>query len=343
MNIRAALQEPLQMSTRVKIGRSLTVILTLAWALSAAAASMETYQAQNQVRGDIRVWGSPEDAQLLKLWDQGFRKHQPDARVVAQLHGPESTIASLYTDVADIAFVGRELRLPTDNMAFQWVKLYPITTVEVANAGLTGSRLAGTIAVFVHPDNPLRGLTLAQLDGIFGGEHKRGAGNLRTWGDLGLSGEWRERPIHVLAPSVDSIAALFFRRVVLENSFKWNTALQEFPSEAAAIAAVARDPSAIAYGRMGASMSGVTALPLAVKAVDAFVMPTVDTVADRSYPLARVVIVAVNRKPGQPLDAKVREFLRYVLSEEGQAAVAQDGAYIPLASKSAQQQLKRLD
>jgi phosphate transport system substrate-binding protein len=324
-------------------GRSFPIILAFAWTLSATAAGVETYQPQKEVRGDIRVWGSPEDAGLLKLWDQGFRKHHHDAHVVAEPHGPESTIAALYTDVADVAFVGRELRLPVENMAFQWVKLYPITTIEVANAGLTGNRLAGSIAVFVHPDNPLRGLTLAQLDGIFGAEHKRGTGDLRTWGDIGLTDQWRERPIHVLAPAVDSIAALFFRRTVLENSLKWSTALQEFPTDETAIAAVARDPSAIAYGRMCVASSGVRALPLAAKAGDSFVTLTAATAGDRSYPLARSVIVAINRKPDQPLAPKVREFLRYVLSEEGQAAVAQDGAYVPLAPKSAQQQLKHLD
>src|SRR5438034_1560751 len=101
------------------------IIVAAMLAFTAVAAP---YQPQQQIRGDIRIWGSPEDGDLVKLWDEGFRKHHRDARIVARLHGPESAMAGIYCDVADIAFVGRELRLPTDNMAFQWVKLYRPTT-----------------------------------------------------------------------------------------------------------------------------------------------------------------------------------------------------------------------
>ena len=316
----------------------------LAFACSCAfAAELAPYAPQQQVQGDIRVWGSPEDAQLIKLWDAGFRKYQPEAHVVAELHGPESTMASIYTDVADIAFVGRELRLPVENMAFQWVKLYRPTTIEVANGSVASDRLAGNIGVFVHPENPLRGLTLTQLDGIFGAQHKRGGRNLRTWGDVGLTGEWRDRPIHVRAPSVDSIPALYFRHTVLDDSFKWNATLQEYSSDGDAIAAVAGDPLAIAYGRMGVAPRGVKSVPLARAPGASFVALAPETAADRSYPLARPVIVAIDRKPNTPLDPKVREFMRYVLSADGQEAIARDGAYVPLSEKTAQQQLQRLE
>src|SRR6266702_7616561 len=181
------------------------IYLAAALALAATLAAAAPYQPQQQVRGDIRIWGSPQDRGLVALWEEGFRKRQPQARIVASLHGPESAMAGIYTGVAKIAFVGRELRLPTDNMAFQWVKLYRPTTVEVANAGLKAKRPAESLAVFVHRDNPLAGLTVAQLDAIFGAEHKRGPANARTWGDVGLTGEWAARPIHVLAPPVTTI------------------------------------------------------------------------------------------------------------------------------------------
>jgi phosphate transport system substrate-binding protein len=300
------------------------------------------YQPQQQIRGDIRIWGSPEDGDLVKLWDEGFRKHHRDARVVARLHGPESAMAGIYCDVADIAFVGRELRLPTDNMAFQWVKLYRPTTVEIANAGFKASRPAAGLGVFVHPDNPIAGLAVAQLDAIFGAEHKRGPANARTWGDVGLTGEWATRPIRVLAPPVTSISALFFRRVVLDDSLKWNVDMKEVVDDAKAIDAVARDPAAIAYAPMAAAISGVRALPLA-KSGAAFVKPSPESAADRSYPLSRAVIVAVDRPVGKPLDPRVREFLRYVLSDEGQAAVAREGAYVALTPAAVQKQLKVIE
>jgi phosphate transport system substrate-binding protein len=320
-------------------GPILLAVALLCAALHVAAAS---YEPQQPVSGDIRIWGSPEDGDLVKLWEDGFRKHQPQARVIAKLHGPESAMAGIYTGVAEIAFVGRELRLPTDNMAFQWVKLYRPTTVEIANAGFKAKRPAAGLAVFVHPDNPIAGLTVAQLDAIFGAEHKRGAANARTWGDVGLTGEWAARPIRVLAPPVTTIPALFFRKVVLDDSLKWNVDMKEVADDAKAVDAVASDPAAIAYAPMVAATGGVRALPLA-KAGGAFVKPTGESAADRSYPLNRVVIVAVDKPIGKPLDPRVREFLRYVLSDEGQAAVAKDGAYLPLQPATVQKQLKLLD
>jgi phosphate transport system substrate-binding protein len=319
-------------------GRSL-IFLGAAFAFAAAAAP---YQPQQEVRGDIRIWGSPEDRGLVSLWAEGFRKHHPQVRIVAPLYGPESALAGIYTGVADIAFIGRELRLPTDNMAFQWVKLYRPTTVEVANAGFKVKRPAAGLGVFVHPDNPLAGLTVAQLDAIFGAEHKRGPANARTWGDVGLTGEWAARPIHVLAPPVTSIPALFFRKAVLDDSFKWNADMKEVADEAQALDAVARDPAAIAYAPMAASSAAVRAVPLA-RASAPFVKLTGESAADRSYPLARVVIVAIDRAVGKPVDARVREFLRYVLSDEGQAAVARDGAYVVLQPATVQKQMKVLD
>ncbi len=316
--------------------------LALALALAAASAMAAPYQPQQQIRGDIRIWGSPEDTALVKAWEEGFRKSHRDARVVASLHGPESALASLYCDVADIAFVGRELRLPTDNMAFQWVKLYRPTTVEIANAGFKASRPAAGLAVFVHPDNPIAGLSVAQLDAIFGAEHKRGPANARTWGDVGLTGEWAARPIHPVAPPVTSIPALFFRKTVLDDSFKWSVEMKEMADDAKAVDLVARDPLAIAYAPMVAGTGGVRALPLA-KSGAAFVKPGPESAADRSYPLARAVIVAVDKPVGKPLAPRVHEFLRYVLSDEGQAALARDGAYVPLSAPAVQKQLKVLD
>lgn len=308
-------------------------------ALQCAAAP---YKPQQQVEGDIRIWGSPEDRALIDLWDAGFRKLQPRARVAAQLHGPESALAGIYTGVADIAFMGRELRLPTDNMAFQWVKLYRPTTVEVANAGSKSRRAAESLAVFVHPDNPVAGLSVAQLDAVFGAEHKRGPANARTWGDLGLAGAWRDRPIHAIAPPVTAIPALFFRKVVLDDSFKWNEEMREMDDDAKALDAVGRDPSAIAYAPMASATDAVRAVPIA-KSGTAYVKLTPQNAADRSYPLSRAVIVAIDKPVGKPLEPRVREFLRYVLSDEGQAAVATEGGYVPLQPAAAQKQAARLD
>src|SRR5260221_4511424 len=165
------------------------ICIAVALLFAVLNASAASYQPQQQVRGDIRIWGSPADGGLVKAWGEGFRKHHRDARVVASLHGPESALASLYCDVADIAFIGRELRIPTDNMAFQWVKLYRPTTVEIANAGFQASRPPAGLTLFVHPRNPIAGLSAAQLDAIFDADRNRGSSHTRTWDDVRLGGE----------------------------------------------------------------------------------------------------------------------------------------------------------
>lgn len=309
----------------------------------ADAAELPHYRPAQAVAGEIRIWGSPDDAALIKAWDDGFRKFHRGARLATMLHGYESALASIYTGAADIAFVARELRKPVDTMAFQWVKLYAPSTIEVANAGVRSTRPASNLAVFVHPDNPIAGLTVAQLDGIFGAEHKRAGRDLRTWGELGLAGEWRDRPIRALAPQVTTIAALFFRQAVLNGSFKWNEDMREFPTEAEALAEVARDPSAITYACNGVATAAVKAVPLAAADDAKPVALTAQTAADRSYPLSRVVIVAFDRAPEKHLDPKVHEFLRYVLSNEGQEAIARDGAYVPLTPHDARVQRKKLE
>ena len=327
--------------------KSKSILLAIACAalapLASLAAELPHYKPEVAVSGPIRIWGSPDDAGLLADWDRGFREFQPGANLATSLHGSESALAGIYTGVADIAFVGRELRLPVDNMAFQWVKLYKPTVIEVANAGLSSQRIAAGLAIFVHRDNPIAGLTMQQLDGIFGAEHKRSAANIRTWGDLGVGGAWHDTPIHVVTPPVESIPALFFRRTVLGDSFKWNEKLSEFPSAKEAIAALEHDPSAVAFAPMVAATSAVRAVPIAARMGDPFVALSPRSASDRSYPLSRTVIVAIDHAPGKSLDPKVREFLRYVLSAEGQAAVARDGAYVVLEPRDALAQRKALE
>jgi phosphate transport system substrate-binding protein len=294
--------------------------------------------------GEIRVWGSPADGALLKDWEEGFRKFHPDARITASLHGPDSTLAGVYTGVADLAFMAREMKLPVEQMAFTWVYHYPAFSVEIANAGVGGDRPAANLAVFVNRSNPLRGITLAELDAVLGAEHRRGNRNVRTWGDLGLDGAWKDRPIHVYGPAVDTVPALYVRRAVLKDSYKWNPDYREFAADGGDIlGALAADPTGVAYAPLPARSDGVKALALAKEDGGPFVDLDAQTVTARTYPLTRVVTMVLNRAPGMPIEPRVKEFLRFILSREGQDAIARDGAYVPLSAASVRAQLERLD
>jgi phosphate transport system substrate-binding protein len=319
-------------------------LLVNAWAPCAPAAATElaAYSISGPVSGELRIWASPADGALIQELAHGFEALQPGVHVDVTLHGPESTMAGLYTGVADLAFLARELRRPVESMAFEWVHQYKPFEVQVANAGLNTQRPGSQLAAFVAKSNPLTRLTLAQLDAILGAEHRRGSRNLREWGQLGLGREWQGRPIHVYGPGVDSIAALFVRATVLQDSYKWNPDYRELPA-AAIDRTLAHDPLGIAYGAVSEAGPHIKSLALAAADGDPFTAPTAQTIAARTYPLTRVITVVLDREPGRPVEPKVKEFLHYVLSREGQAAIALDGAYVPLSPESAQQQLQRLE
>lgn len=295
------------------------------------------------VAGEIRFWGSPADGLLLERIQAAFVRHHPDARFANTLHGPESTLAGVYTDSADIALMARELRLPMESMAFQWVKLSKPYQVEIATAGLAGDRPSANLAVFVHKNNPLSRLSLTQLDAVLGAEHRRGAAVARQWGDLGLDADWAAQPIHVYGPRVDSIPALFMRRVVLKDSHKWNPAYVELDTEAEVVAALARDPLGIGYAPLQPDNGKLKPLALAVDDVGPFHALDRGNLAARTYPLTRVVTMVTAHTPEHPMDPKAREFLRFVVSAEGQAIIERDGSFIPLNAEVSRRELARLE
>ena len=309
-----------------------------------AGEELASYRPEQQVSGVIRIWGSLPDGWLIEHLEMGFRRLHPSVTFVETLHGPESTFAGVYTDVADLAFMAREMRVPMETMAFEWVHHYPAFEVEIANAGLGSQRPGVSLAVFVHKSNPLNRLTFEQLDGIFGAEHLRGGRNIRRWGDLVGESGWRDRPIHVYGPALDEVAALFIRARVLQDSRKWNPSYHEILAGWGAILdSLARDPDGIAFAPVVPGNERDKPVALSVTDDGVFYPLTSQTIVARTYPLTRVITVAADRKPGQPLEPKIREFLRYILSREGQEAVAGDRAYLPLSAECAQTQLQRLN
>ena len=303
----------------------------------------------------VRLWGNRFMSALARHWAEGFHAAQPEWTAEANLLGDGTAMPALYTGFADVALFGRDL-ITTDVDSFAHVLKYPHVAIEIGTGSLDEPGKSPALVVFVHHDNPLASLTLAQLDAIFGAERRRGApAPIRTWGDLGLTGEWRDQPIHLYGDDTHTGTSLYFQRVVMRNSRKFNWEhFTEFKNVrrpdrttdyagAQSLAALRADRFGLAIANLHFADTGVKPLELAESAGGPFVAPTRETCIARTYPLARPILACVNRPPGQPLDPKVRDLLRYVLSPAGQQAFAQEGFFLPLSESLAREQLKKVE
>ena len=333
---------------------ALALVAVLAMPLSGQdrAAAPQAYHPEQQVSGTIRTWGNDRMQALMARWEAGFRKHQVAVRFETRLQGTGTAIAGLYTGVADLALMGRSAS-STEIMAFEWVFQYKPLGLQVSTGSLAAPGRTFAPVVFVHKDNPLQHLTLAQLDAVFGCEHLRSAKSAHTWGDLGLSGEWATTPIQPFSPDIQSATASFFREAVLKGSYKWNCEMTELADvrtpdgavvegQQRVLDALARNRAGIAYSALGYRNAQVKPVALAADDGEPYYAATVENARLRKYPLTRATWVFVNRRPGHPLDPKIREFLRYVLSSEGQHDVARGGDYLPLTSDVAMAQIRQL-
>jgi len=323
-------------------------------------ATLPDYRPEGRVTGAIRCWGSTHMAGLLKRWEEGFRKVQPDVVFVDTLKGTASAQFGLHVNAADIALSGREIYPYEYYGIFRRSQLYPLE-FEVATGSLDVRGKSTAIGVFVHKDNPLARLTLAQLDGIFGAERTGGwkkivwdesaargpAGNIRTWGQLGLEGEWSAKPIHVYGPpGIHPGGVSYFQMRVMGGADTRNEELVEFEDRQAMLEALAQDRAGIAYAPLAYRAANVKVLALAERADGPFVEPTRASVTDRSYPLSRSAYIYV--VPDTPtgdrarMDPKVREFLRYILSRQGQQDVESEGDHLPLTAARVREQRDKL-
>lgn len=320
-----------------------------------------SYRPESQVTGKIRIWGHGSYGAhtdfvegLTRAWQVGFRKYQPGIVFENRLHGTASAIGALYAGVGDLAFLGREIWAPEID-AFREVRGYEPTGIDVMTGSYDVRNKGYAIAVFVHKDNPVERLDMAQLEAVYGLDRKRGHGVVRTWGDLGLGGTWRDKPVHPHGLPIARGFADYFQEAVFLGGRKWRPDLREFADEPGSrggetdgghkmLQAIAQDPLAIGYAGMLYHHPDVKAIALAPQSEGAAVEPTLRTVADRTYPLTRTITMFVDREPSKPLDPKVREFLRYILSREGQQDVLDHGhGYLPVPVRIAEQEVLKLD
>jgi phosphate transport system substrate-binding protein len=195
------------------------------------------------------------------------------------------------------------------------------------------------LAVYVNKDNPLEKLTLAQVDSVFSKTRRRGGKNVAAWGDLGLSGDWASRPISLYGRNSASGTYGFFKEHVLQNG-DYKDQVKEQPGSASVVQGVTEDRFGIGYSGIGYRTSGVKVLALAE--TDAFSNGSYDDVKTGKYPLARFLFVYINKAPGKPLDPLVKEYVKLILSREGQEVAIKDG-YLPLPASLVKEELAKLE
>ncbi len=343
---------------------------TKKWDLS----GLPHYVPKQKLTGTLRIWGNnylkdghPTE-NLKNFWTEEFKKFHPDVTLEFNLPTTGIAIPSLSAGVSDVAMSRKAVLM--DLLTFEQVYHYPVTEIEAVTGSFDVYGWSPAFIIVVHKDNPLTQISLKQLDGVFGAARNGGyAGsvwhtkypyargpeeNIRTWGQLGLTGEWADKPIHPGGQTLRGNQTTQFSDIVTRGSDQFVEGYQAFANyitpdgkinswSLQAQRAIAKDKYAMFY------VSPMTLSPdmkeLAVQGEDGgpYVKRTLETVRDRSYPLYGRYYFYLNRKPGQPADPKAEEWIRFILSQEGQECVQREGRYLPLTAEVAKVQLKKLD
>jgi len=325
------------------------------------------YVPQQQYTGWIRLHGNNylSDGLLGELWQQGFAKYQPGIRISYFLPTSALAFAALYYNQADLVMGHRPGFY--DLLAYERVLNFDPVEITAVTGSFDVGGWENSVTILVNEDNPLKCINMEQLDGVFGAARDGGwAGtnwrsdwargsekNIRTWGQLGLTGEWADKPIDVYGFSLRYNTATDFSDKILKSSDKWNENIHGYgnivnPDGSRYIEAdqitdnLGKDRYGIAYNRFRGNRPKVKRLAVAAGAGKDCIEHTIDHVQDRTYPLYNEQYFYTSVKPGTAMDPKVKEFLRYVLSQEGQAEVMRDGKYLPLTADVVREQLKKL-
>jgi len=280
------------------------------------------YQKTSGISGTLNSIGSDTLNNLMTLWAEGFGKVYPGVRIQVEGKGSSTAPPALIAGTAQLGPMSRAMK-SSELDEFERRFGYKPTQVSVA---------VDALSVYVNKDNPIEKLTLPEIDAIFSKTRLGGhPTDIKTWGDLGLSGDWAARPISVYGRNSASGTYAYFKEHALFKG-DYRDTVKEQPGSASVVQGVTEDLYGIGYSGIGYKTSGVKAVTLAAKAGEPYYPAEPAAVFSGSYPLARFLYVYVNKTPNEAVDPLIREFLRYVLSQEGQQVVVKDG-YLPLPSK----------
>lgn len=283
--------------------------------------SIPAYQPVQGVSGTIKSAGSDTMVNLMTIWTEGFRQVYPGVQPSIEGKGSGTAMPALIEGTVDFGPMSREVN-GDEVAAFERKFGYKPTQLRTA---------VDMVGVFVHKDNPIEGLNLQQLDAIFSATRKRGyKTDIRTWGDLGLSGEWANKPISLYGRNAASGTYTYFKEHVLKKG-DFKPSVKEQPGSSAVIGGVAEDKYGIGYSGIGYKTADVRTVAVSDKSAE-FVEAAMQNAYSGKYPLSRFLLLSVNYKPGSQLDPLKREFVKYVFSHEGQQDVIKEG-FFPVPPK----------
>ena len=315
-------------SFAVALGLMAGVVATSATA--AVDAALPDYKATSGVSGNFSSVGSDTLNNLMTLWAEEFNKFYPNVNVQIQGAGSSTAPPALTEGTANFGPMSRQMK-DQEIQAFEKKYGYKPTAIGVA---------IDALAVFVNKDNPIKSMSIAQVDGIFSATRKCGGKDVKRWGDLGLTGDWVAKPVQMYGRnSVSGTYGYFKENALCKGDFKNNVGEQ--PGSASVVQSVAGGLNAIGYSGIGYKTAGVRTVPLSKKDGAEAVDATPENAVTGAYPLSRILYVYVNKAPNKPLGPMELEFFKMVLSKSGQQVTEKDG-YVALPAVLAAKELAKL-
>lgn len=313
---------------------ALVASVQVSWGSFAAEVdpSLPDYERTSGVAGNLSSVGSDTLANLMTLWAEDFKRLYPNVNIQIQAAGSSTAPPALTERTSNIGPMSREMK-DNELEAFESRYGYKPTAIPVA---------IDALAVYVHKDNPIDGMTIQQVDAIFSSNQRCGySQNIDTWGQLAMRGPWERRDIQLFGRnSVSGTYGYFKDTALCEGDFK--SSVNEQPGSASVVQSVSTSINGIGYSGLGYRTSSVRSVPIARNANSEYFDATPEDSITGNYPLARFLWVYVNKEPNSELPPLEREFLKLILSKAGQDIVLKDG-YVPLPANVVESTLEALD
>ncbi len=305
-------------------------ILPLANAQEKLDPALPIYTPVSGVTGNLNSIGSDTLNNMMTLWAEAFKTIYPNVNIQIEGKGSSTAPAALIEGTAQLGPMSRAMKSKEKD---EFEKKYGYKPTEVGVA-------IDALAVFTHKDNPLKGLTLQQVDSVFSSTYKSGGQPIKKWGEVGLTGDFASRAIGLYGRNSASGTYGFFKEVAL-NKGDFSADVKEQPGSSSVVQSISSDLYGIGYSGIGYKTSGVNAIMIADKK-GKMIEPSSENCLNGTYPLARTLFVYINKKPNEKLDKLTYEFLRFVLSKQGQGVVVKDG-YFALPADVANKILKSIE